>query len=341
MTLALSGSLLVMLSAASPDCRALVERTATTEPDDAAGRRCFEALCRRIAVTTLDLDACSAETERLDDEAARRREARWAAGLTSLQRTRLRALLVAFEAFRKAEAERAYTRYLGGSARNLAAATQSSFVRQHHQRHLELVQGGRSFPAGDAQAFSSADRELNRAYRELPEEERGAAREAQRRWVKYRDAFEALASSLSTGPDAGTAAPLPLRTSLTRWRTLELERDPLSGEGGEAPPGDEPRPCGHPTALGNRSLSGAPTSLHVTLPSVLVEVSSRRARRPAHPGHRAAIRVTSILAAPPRDAAPAGPLRCRNLSPTDADTLIGGRRDLLASRLRADKREPP
>lgn len=207
-------------------------RTLAKEPPQPG--RGFERLCAQVARTTPGMGACASESRRLDQEAAARQLRAWSAGLSPAQRKHLDALSAAFEKLKKADSARVYKRYEGGTIRGLAALSQEELLLSAHVDHLGRVFSKHAFKPADAAAFAAADKALNAAYRALPTEERAEAKAAQRSWIAYRDAFEALARSLA-GDDAGMAELLPLRARLTRWRTYELELDPVQDEGLEKP----------------------------------------------------------------------------------------------------------
>jgi uncharacterized protein YecT (DUF1311 family) len=76
------------------------------------------------------------------------------------------------------------------------------------------------------QAFKAADRELNGVYAEvravLAEKDRQNLQDAQRAWLKYRDATCAAEYALYGGGTGGTPARLACLEAQTRQRTSDL-----------------------------------------------------------------------------------------------------------------------
>mgnify|MGYP002757974191 CR=1 FL=1 len=171
-----------------------------------------------------------------EGQAERSRKARLERGLEALPppaRAAFGTLRQAAERYADAGAGAGETDMQGTAAPGLAIEREGKRRLQFEQL-LSAVLDGR-LPPASPQDLARADRKLNIAYRSLmrtaPSEHarpdrigdstiaREDVREAERRWIAYRDAFLAFRARLASGP-----GPEAIDAALTRQRLAELER---------------------------------------------------------------------------------------------------------------------
>ena len=201
----------------------LRRREAKAKP---AGRVDF---CRDVAQTTISVNACQAEEDRGGERRARELVAKLRTGLAPAQQKLLDEVAAAAVRLIEADGQRMYQQYLEGSVRNTAALLQQRAVRKNYLDRLGAWVVRRRVPAA-ARPFEEADRELNAVYKEATGAADPAyktkARDAQRAWVRYRDAFARLVSALQPGAEVERA----VRSLITDDRIAELKHDPVAPE---------------------------------------------------------------------------------------------------------------
>ncbi|WP_256645429.1 lysozyme inhibitor LprI family protein [Thermomonas paludicola] len=150
-------------------------------------------------------------------------------GWTLAERKRLDELLAAMQAFATASSENEVD--LGGSGRVGFMQDREQEVSEALMRWLAALQANR-FPAASAQDGRLADARMNRVYRQIMATRPAAdgrisegtvvqsgVREAQRAWLRYRDAFVRFVAVKY--PQVSTAS---INAGLTRQRTAFLEQ---------------------------------------------------------------------------------------------------------------------
>ncbi len=195
--------------------------------------------CRDIARDTLTENFCGYVNDEIEEIRQKTRIAEIRRELTPAQGALFNQVMKAFSRFEDAEGRRAYQLY-GGTIRQIAAMGQVAFVRAQLSATIEETVARRGLQPADQETYDAADRELNQVYRDdlrrvvedLIAGYKEAAREAQRRWIRYRDLYVDLARSLYPDRRPTFDPALSLKTALTRSRISELRHDPL-GRGSE------------------------------------------------------------------------------------------------------------
>ncbi len=169
-----------------------------------------------------------------EGQAERIRKARLDRTLTALPARARKALTkLRLTAERYADAGAAETDMRGTAAPGLAIAREGKLRAQFDRLLADVLDGG--LPAASKQDLARVDRQLNAVYLALmkpaPSERgrperigdstitRADVREAERRWIAYRDAFVAFRARLPAGP-----APEAIAAAMTRQRLAELNR---------------------------------------------------------------------------------------------------------------------
>jgi uncharacterized protein YecT (DUF1311 family) len=193
----------------------------------AAGRIDF---CRDIAQTTLSMNGCPAREDRADDRRTRTLVAKVRTVLAPAQQAQFDEVAAAAARVIEADGQRVYQQFIDGSIRNVAALSQQTLVRKNYRQRVEAWLINRSVPAG-GRSFAETDRELNAVYKaevaSADDEYRKKARDAQRAWVRYRDAFARLVSGLRTG--SSVEVEQAVRSAITEDRITELKSNPVGG----------------------------------------------------------------------------------------------------------------
>ncbi len=217
----------------------------------AAGERVQLEFCADIAFATPNVDACEAVQARLAKEGQRVAVERARAALPEGARAAFDRMQEAYGRFERAEGARKHAEYETGTIRFVAAMGQEQYVRARHGERLVVLVGGQALGAGlDERA---EDRALNERYAKARDgfrrnlkselEQPTAAfspeakaqyihcietlRDAQLAWIRYRNAWTALAAALdASGRGVGTKA--SVSAWLTKSRTEELAYDPVA-----------------------------------------------------------------------------------------------------------------
>lgn len=172
---------------------------------------------------------CAGIREGQAERSLKARLDRTLAALPAPARDAFRALRQAAD--RYADAGAAETDMQGTAAPSLAIKREGELRMQFEQLLSEVLD--KRLPPASPQDLARADRELNTVYRSLmlPSEHerpdrigdstitRKDVREAERRWIAYRDAFVAFRVRLASGP-----SPDAIGAALTRQRLAELNR---------------------------------------------------------------------------------------------------------------------
>jgi uncharacterized protein YecT (DUF1311 family) len=217
----------------------------------AAGERVELEFCKDVAFATPNLDACEAAEARLAKEGQRVAVERTRAALPEASRAAFDRMQEAYARFERAEGARKLAEYETGTIRSLAAMGQEQYVRARHGERLAALVSGQTLGTGLDEP--AEDRALNERYaaardrfrRNLKDElaQPKAAfspeakaqyehcietlRDAQLAWIRYRDAWTALAAALeASGRSAGTKD--AVSAWLTKSRTEELAYDPVA-----------------------------------------------------------------------------------------------------------------
>jgi uncharacterized protein YecT (DUF1311 family) len=241
----------ILLSALLASC-GKGDRPAAKAPARAAGEAVEEealarpdpVTCEETARTTQDSEAClEVKNEVLADSIARALAA-WEKTAPEPQRARLGQVARAFEAFVEEEQGRTVLQYVDGSILHVAGEVQEKVVRHGFVRLFDdALRNNTLEPATDAE-LDTADAELNRVYRgdlaEYPRMQDDAdyvrlyaekARAAQRRWIRYRDAWSELARASASdprrAPGAASDPSVAIRARLTRLRVAEICTSPV------------------------------------------------------------------------------------------------------------------
>ncbi len=141
----------------------------------------------------------------------------------------------------------------------MASIGQGAFVRKEFSTLLQDTVERRGLQPADQRAYDAIDRELNQVYRkdlqDYTEESQESlklqgsredkdlyqgyitnykkdSKDAQLRWIRYRDLWTELARLLYTEKKEGFDPALSMKTAVTRARVRELRNDPMG-------PGDE------------------------------------------------------------------------------------------------------
>jgi uncharacterized protein YecT (DUF1311 family) len=197
--------------------------------------------CKDVARDTLALNFCGGIHEEIAEVQGQATIAKVRGQLKPDERAIFDSVVAAFKAFQEADAKRMFQQYSGGTIRNLAGLGQSAFVRERFLALLQETVGQRGLQPADEKAYQAADGELNRVYREAIErytKNSGAdgaqveayrkdLKEAQLRWIRYRDLWAKLARSLYTEKSGAFDPALSMKTAVTQSRVRELRHDPV------------------------------------------------------------------------------------------------------------------
>jgi uncharacterized protein YecT (DUF1311 family) len=211
--------------------------------------------CKDIAKTTLAMNDCAIIKERIAERKQKKNTDMSRAGMDAPDAAIFDKIEAEFEAFKKAESSRMYTKYTDGTIRDMAGLSQENFVRGQFLALVKKTLELHVLVPADVKALKAADDELNRVYRkdvqdyvseysdrlkdnDLKEwhdsyrkninEYTKYAREAQRHWIKYRDLWAELASSIFRNGKAKGDPAIAIKTTLTKIRVKELHHDPVS-----------------------------------------------------------------------------------------------------------------
>jgi uncharacterized protein YecT (DUF1311 family) len=187
--------------------------------------------CREVARTTYSLDLCAAIGDRADERRTRETIAKTRAALAPGQQSLLDELAAAASRLIEADGQRLYQQYIDGSIRTLASYSQRQRVRKTFVDRLQSW-GSPAATLTARRSLDDADRELNAVYRKTlaasdASDYQSKVREAQRAWLRYRDAFAKFVSARQP-PAASPAIRRLVRSLLTKDRIDELRRDAVA-----------------------------------------------------------------------------------------------------------------
>jgi hypothetical protein len=205
--------------------------------------------CRDVALTTLSSNWCQSWREARAKGVVDARLKELRSRLEAAARPPFDRTLAAFAEFVDAEAERAYQLAVTGSIRNEFAMDQAKLARDHFSATMKILTADRAAVPTAPRPFVDVDRELNAVYRDLERSraedyERDArelkdaevkaqyrgyaadyrikSRDAQRAWLRYRDAAAKLAAT--RWPQAPGIEDV-VRALVTEGRIRELRND--------------------------------------------------------------------------------------------------------------------
>jgi uncharacterized protein YecT (DUF1311 family) len=189
--------------------------------------------CKEIAGDTIAGNHCGAVEDEIADVRFDAKVAATRARLPTDAAAVFDRVVAAFAAFKEAEGHRMLEQYRGGTIRIMAGLGQGAFVREQFLALIEQTLDQHHLEVADAQAYKTADDELNQLYREKI---RGAtpyyrqvAKEAQVHWIEVRDGMAKLARALY--PDSKLDPALSMKTAITKVRVRELRYDPVCPKG--------------------------------------------------------------------------------------------------------------
>lgn len=153
--------------------------------------------------TTPEMDYCTAISELVSERQFSEMLATTRAGLSSADAIILDRVIASFKAYQEADRNRTYLASVGGTIRNMKSMGQAKLLRDDFSGLVEKTIRSRDLQPADQVAFQAADDALNRAYRKnLSGRDlayRKAARAAELSWIKYRDSWAELATSIYSG----------------------------------------------------------------------------------------------------------------------------------------------
>lgn len=213
--------------------------------EEAEAPKMEAATCEETAVSTMDMAVCwNLKNEALADSTRRVLEA-WKKDAPDGLGPLADKVAKAFEPFAEEEHQRLAWSYIDGSATQTAGGYQELRLRRDFAARIAGMLERGLLPPAAPRELDSFDLELNRAYagdlalfangqRELAGEGRDAetrednireynrhARDAQRHWIRYRDAWAELAAARFTRNETFDPA-VSLRALLTRERILQM-----------------------------------------------------------------------------------------------------------------------
>ncbi|HEY6300596.1 MAG TPA: lysozyme inhibitor LprI family protein, partial [Candidatus Binatus sp.] len=176
--------------------------------------------------TTPEMDYCTAIGELVSERQFSEMIATTRAGLSSADALILDRVVASFKAYQEADKNRAYLASVGGTIRNMKSMAQAKLLRDDFSGLVEKTIRSRDLEPADNVAFQAADTALNHAYREdlhgNDPAYRKTARSAELHWIKYRDSWTELATSIYSGKKNSLDPGLSMKTAVTKLRTNEL-----------------------------------------------------------------------------------------------------------------------
>jgi uncharacterized protein YecT (DUF1311 family) len=202
--------------------QAIEEAKGTSNKNSSSVDLCSDIL----SGTTPEMDYCTAIGELVSERQFSEMIATTRAGLGSADALILDRVVASFKAYQEADKNRAYSAWIGGTIRNMRSMGQAKLIRDDFSGLVEKTIRKRDLEPADKVAFQAADDTLNRAYRDnlsgRDPEYRKSARSAELHWIKYRDSWTELATSIYSGKKNSLDPGLSMKIAVTKLRTNEL-----------------------------------------------------------------------------------------------------------------------
>jgi uncharacterized protein YecT (DUF1311 family) len=213
--------------------------------------------CNDIAVDTPSIDFCGQVNDQIAEKRFKNTIASVKGKLSEADAAALDRVTESFNAFKEAEGRRTYQRYIDGTIRNTASYGQTSLLRDNFLKLVAETVEQTGLRPLNYKDYKAADKHLNDAYRESLSDYaknyedllgnggnkedreiynqnikqfREYSKSAQLCWIKYRDLFAQLASSLYRDRKNDLDPVLSMKTVITRIRVSELQNDPEGGQ---------------------------------------------------------------------------------------------------------------
>jgi len=211
--------------------------------------------CKQLSEGTQEIEICEALDEFAGEAVFSRAIATTRSQLEPADRSLFDRTILEFKAYQLDDMQRQYQAYIDASLRDVAGASQASFVRENFLKLMTETIAARRLEPADANAWEAVngelarelDRDLRRnteAQRELlsdPNQKqlwdrarseiegyRSAARESQVQWIRFCDACAQLATSLYRDRAVKFDPAVSVKVRLTKNRIAELRSKPFA-----------------------------------------------------------------------------------------------------------------
>jgi hypothetical protein len=184
-------------------------------------------LCTNVLIgTTPEMEYCTAIGELVSERQFAETIATTRAELNPTARPILDRVAASFKAYQEADKNRAYIAWIGGTIRNMRSMDQAKLLRGNFAGLVKKTIRVENLEPADKIAYQEADDALNRTYRknlvDRDQKYKNTARTAELLWIRYRDSWAELASSVYRDKTNNPDPALSMKTAVTKLRVKEL-----------------------------------------------------------------------------------------------------------------------